>query len=216
MSQAIVNQVNAAHPELLQTNINSTCFQFASLVIEALKAGGHTAYLMCKTAGEGQYMPPGFVPFDAVGLDGKTYRITGFSHDAIWSDGAQFDTVGRGNDSPEQIHNPDGSVMTGVPTWNAIPQQYWRPNNPPYLGAVAPPVPGPQPPSLPPYPGDEVFDQIGVTFFADYAEAGQPPNYGMGRWFGRTVYDYLAGLPMADSIKKHRAEWRAVLGLPPL
>jgi hypothetical protein len=76
---------------------------------------------------------------------------------------------------------------------------------------------GPEPIyALPPYPGDAVFDQIGAVLFADYAIALQPPNPGMARWMGRTVYDYLAGMPTEDSIKKHRAEWRAALGLSPL
>lgn len=79
------------------------------------------------------------------------------------------------------------------------------------------PVVAPQPPPapvLPPYPGDPVFDGVGVALFADYALAGQPPNPQMGRWFGRTVYDYLTGMPMDQSIAKHRKEWRELLGLP--
>jgi hypothetical protein len=84
------------------------------------------------------------------------------------------------------------------------------------LAPTAPGCTGPTPPapSLPTYPGDEVFDQIGVALFADYARAGQPPNPGMGRWFGRTTFDYLAGMPMEQSLAKHRAEWKAALGLP--
>ena len=84
----------------------------------------------------------------------------------------------------------------------------------PVLPSGSAPPPIPPVPTLPPYPGDPVFDQIGVALFADYGRAGQPPNPGMGRWFGRTTYDYLAGMPMTDSIAKHRAEWRAALGLP--
>ena len=95
----------------------------------------------------------------------------------------------------------DYTGHNGTPADFAMPTDYH----------TAPPVPQP---SLPPYPGDPVFDEIGVVLFADYALAGQAPNPGMGRWFGRTTYDYLAGMPMADSIAKHRAEWRAVLGLP--
>ena len=75
-------------------------------------------------------------------------------------------------------------------------------------------APVPPAPVLPPYPGDPVFDEIGAVLFYDYALAAQPPNPGMGRWFGRTTFDYLAGMSMKDSIKKHRAEWRAALGLP--
>lgn len=73
-----------------------------------------------------------------------------------------------------------------------------------------------------PYPGDVVWDAVGVALFADYAVAGQSPNPQMGRWFGRTIWDAVAGDPtgqvltIPESIKKHRAEWRAVLGLPPV
>ena len=74
------------------------------------------------------------------------------------------------------------------------------------------------PPTYPPYPGDAVFDAVGEVLFADYAAAGQAPNPQMGRWFGRVTYDWLAEVvPTLDaSIQKHRAEWRAILGLPPL
>ena len=64
-----------------------------------------------------------------------------------------------------------------------------------------------------PYPGDEAFDEIGMILWADYAEAGRVPDAQVGRWFGRTIYDYLTGMTMADSIDKHRAEWRTALGL---
>ena len=70
--------------------------------------------------------------------------------------------------------------------------------------------------ALPPYPGDAAFDAIGVTLWADYAEAGRVPDSQVGRWFGRTTYDYLAGMTLDASIERHRAEWRDVLGLPPI
>jgi hypothetical protein len=63
------------------------------------------------------------------------------------------------------------------------------------------------------YPGDAAFDEIGTLLFADYAEAGRLPDSQVGRWIGRTTFDYLAGMTMSDSIKKHRAEWRSALGL---
>jgi hypothetical protein len=69
------------------------------------------------------------------------------------------------------------------------------------------------PSSLPAYPGDPAFDQMGTILWADYAEAGRVPDAAVGRWFGRTVYDYLAGMTLDASIAKHRAEWRAALGL---
>ena len=71
------------------------------------------------------------------------------------------------------------------------------------------------------YPGDEAWDPVGAAMEADYAEAGQTLNAGSARWFGRTIWDAVAGdgqrvLSVDESIRKHRNEWRAVLGLPPL
>ena len=79
----------------------------------------------------------------------------------------------------------------------------------------------PRPPVRKPYPGDPVWDEVGVMLFADYARAGQAPNPQMGRWFGRTIWDATEGdesglvLTVQQSIDKHRKEWRAILGLPP-
>lgn len=78
----------------------------------------------------------------------------------------------------------------------------------------------PQPPAHTPYPGDAVWDAVGVTLFADYARGGQSPNPQMGRWFGRTIWDATEGdaaghvLTVDESIAKHRAEWCALLGIP--
>lgn len=81
----------------------------------------------------------------------------------------------------------------------------WDPN-------AGEPVPGPV---KPPYPGDQHGRAIGDALWADYLEAGQPPNTGMGVWFWRTAWDAaIEGLTTEASIKKHRNEWRAILGLP--
>jgi hypothetical protein len=86
-------------------------------------------------------------------------------------------------------------------------------------------IPAPQPPTYPPYPGDEVFDAIGDQLFADYARAEHAPDGGMGRWFGRTEYDWLAKVvpTLQASIDKHKPEWRdalnqwrASVGKPPI
>lgn len=88
------------------------------------------------------------------------------------------------------------------------------------LPGAAPEPPVPQPPAHTPYPGDPVWDAVGVTLFADYASAGQSPNPQMGRWFGRTIWDATEGdetgtvVTVEASIAKHRNEWRAALGLP--
>jgi hypothetical protein len=64
-----------------------------------------------------------------------------------------------------------------------------------------------------PYAGDAVFDALGVVLFSDYAAAGQAPTPKMGRWFGRTIHDWIAGntKTLDESIAKHRAEWRTAL-----
>lgn len=70
-------------------------------------------------------------------------------------------------------------------------------------------------PVKPPYPGDPVFDAVGVALFADYARAGNAPDPQMGRWFGRVIYDWLSGnvASLEASVAKHRAEWKALLGI---
>jgi len=148
------------------------------------------------------------------GLNGKRGDPKDISDDALnfYGEGTDYD--------PTRNHAPCTviDVIAGAGSPSAAPawQVVSNPNAPSAAAWVAPsPVnPPPPAPTLPPYPGDPVFDEIGNALFYDYALAAQPPNPGMGRWFSRTVYDYLAGMPMADSITKHRAEWRAALGLP--
>ena len=209
MSLEIVRRVNQQYPELLRENLNHTCYQFVVHVIAALRSSGHQAFHVCKSPGEGQYTPPGFAPRDVIGLDGKTYRCSGVSHDAIWCDGEQIDTIARGNDAPDPIG------MTGEPVWNVIPPHHWRPNNPPLKEAVVIPTPGP---AYPPYPPNESdVDGAGVALFADFAQAGQAPNPQMFRFAFRVAYSWLTKeVPdLPASVNKHRREWRAILGLPP-
>lgn len=77
---------------------------------------------------------------------------------------------------------------------------------------------GVQPPVTKPYPGDLYFiEKVGMPLEADYTLAGQRLNAGSSTWFARTIFDAIAGtMTMEQSIAKHRAEWRAALGLPPL
>ena len=103
------------------------------------------------------------------------------------------------------------------------PARWVQPKPPDAWGTDPPPPPPPPPePTLIPYPGDAVWDAVGVMLFADYGAASQSPNPQMGRWFGRTIWDAVAGDPtghvstIPESIAKHRVEWRAILGLPPM
>lgn len=65
------------------------------------------------------------------------------------------------------------------------------------------------------YPGDSFFvEGIGELLASDYAAAGQVLNAGSAVWFGRVIWDVVVGgLEFEESVVKHRAEWRAVLGL---
>lgn len=113
---------------------------------------------------------------------------------------------------------PIAQPLVNPLTLGVLPEASFAPTVPGCKPPGTEPPPVTPPPTMPPYPGDPVFDAVGVALFADYAEAGQLPNPEMGRWFGRTIYDWLAKVvPTLDaSIAKHRAEWRAVLGLPAL
>lgn len=222
MSLSIARKVHETYPHLLQTNTGETCHTFTQHLVKELRAAGLRAFLMCKTAGEGQYVPLGFQPRVVKGLDGKDYTITGVSHDAIWCEGAQFDTIGNANDGPEPFGSP------GIPVWNAIPQQFWRPNNPPLAGEDVIVTPKPQPPTaLADYHamGDDRFfiGEIGVPLQADMALAFQSLNVGSAAWIARTVFRVMRAFDKhgdhreKDAIVKDvRNQWRAVLGLPPL
>ena len=235
MSLELVRQVNAQHPRLLQTNLGSTCHEFTVKLIALLRSRGHKAYHVCKTAGEGQYVPPGFRPRIVKGLDDKDYTVTGISHDAIWVDGQQFDTIAQANDGEEPLFYTDGSRagqrMEGVPVWNAIPSRHWRANNPPLKEDLVDPnpkpdpdpdliipTPKPQPPAHKPYPGDGVFtEKIGVPLESDYREAGRPLDAGSVIWLARTIWRHVTeDVAIEQSALQSRKEWRAALGLPPL
>lgn len=158
------------------------------------------------------------------GLNGKRGNPNDLSYDAL-----NFKGEGPGSDSHNPANNPvtviDVIGGAGGPNPTATWQNFTGPVEssgafvaPRCKGDVPdatpePPKPPPAP-VKPPYPGDEVFDKIADVLFADYATAGQAPNPGMGRWFGRTVYDWLAGntKTLDESITKHRAEWCAILG----
>jgi hypothetical protein len=93
-----------------------------------------------------------------------------------------------------------------------------RSTPPPIDPPVEPPVKPPEPPmSMPPYLGSPEEEKwLGDQFKQDYDEAGRPADYDTITWGARTYYDYCSGLSMDASVRKHRNECRAGLGLPPL
>lgn len=204
-------QADQEMPSRLQTNRNVDCFQHITRVLDILKGQSLTAAYIGKTAGEGQYHPPSGFP-RVIG----TWTITGVSHDAIWVEGRQFDCVGGGNDGPE----PLGTV--GVPIANEIPEQYYRPNNPPVPHPITGVVTPPTPPTKPVYPsyealgGDEGGKKITRMLEADYKRAGLDGlNGDCGAWQQRVSYDFLTGIckTVEESIAKHRPDWCQTLGI---
>lgn len=221
----IVNRVNQKYPHLLQTNTNRTCFDFITYVLADLNQIDVGWGYLGKTNGEGQYRPPTWTPKPMTSWDGKEYVVTGFSHDAIFNRDAhqQIDCIGRGNDGSEPLGQP------GIPQWGKINPQFYRPNNPwvdPKSVSGSQPVPPAQ--EVPTYEeigGDTFFRaNVGVPLEADMTLAGQTLNNGSSVWFSRTCYDlivaHINGNPTQADIdaivKKHRNEWRSILGLPPL
>lgn len=227
MSLDIVRQVDRQYPALLLQNVNYTNYQFVVKVIAALRAQGHAAYHVCKTAGEGQYTPVNFNPRTVVGRDGKAYFCTGVSHDAIWCDGAQFDLIAGGNDASQPIYRRngepnwsfdpnDGPQITGVPVWNAIPEMYWRVNNPPLIEGL--PIPEPPVPAVKILPKADAFEFLKAldAFYAAPEGLQRPDGIGgdmeaIAQWFyqgvieGHSIEDVKAQIRHSDEWKvKHR------------
>lgn len=159
------------------------------------------------------------------GLNGKRGNPKDLSYDAL-----NYRGVGPGVDKANPANNPvtviDFIVGAGAPgarvDWNPFSDpeassgawvqprckgDVWDPN-------AVDPTPQPPAPSKPPYPGDQWGQKLAEVLWADYQEAGQPANTGMGVWFWRTAWDAVE-LTMDVSIKKHRNEWRSLLGLQP-
>jgi hypothetical protein len=154
-----------------------------------------------------------------VGLNGKRGSATDISYDALNVKGVGTDT------DPNNPDNPSGratviDVIAGGGGPNARPEWFsvTDPNSPtgarwikPCGGAPAPP-PTPQ---YPPYPPNEFdVDGAGLALFSDFSAAGQDPNAQMFRFAFRVAYSWLVKetVSLPASVRKHRAEWRAILG----
>lgn len=131
-----VRQVAATYAELLTINTFESCVEFTQRVLEVFGPDyGHVG----KTASEGQSVPKGFTPIDAIGSDGKTYRITGVSHDAIKHrvTGQVIDLLGNAT-ANEPCHLAPAECWKPGPAsiqWTLIPPQFWRAENP-FIPAV--------------------------------------------------------------------------------
>lgn len=121
-----VREVAAKYPALLVTNTYESCLEFTRHVLAALgPEWGHVG----KSAGEGQFTPPGFVAFTYTAPDGQVFRITGVSHDAIKNraTGQVVDLLGNASANSD----PDASIHgVAMPMWSTIPEKDWRVSNP--------------------------------------------------------------------------------------
>ena len=224
MSLELVRQVGQEHPELLPTNLGRTCYAHTSFLIEKLLAAGHSAQFICKSPGEGQYTPPGFQRRTVRGLDGKPYLCSGVSHDAIWCDGQQFDTLASANEYDQPIYRKigepywsfdpnDGPQIRATAVWNAIPQVNWRAWNPPLVEDV-----NPGPPLSPPMFTSPPRDYVGKffyeldLFYKTHGRAnrtGNPDdplhvdNEGLFVWLSEYLRHYAIDHPKATIADRH-------------
>jgi len=209
---SIVRKVSEEHPELLPTNLGHTCYRHTVLLVEKLRHLGYDAHLMCKSPGEGQYVPPEFAQRTVTGLDGKEYPCSGVSHDAIWCDGKQYDTIGSANEHDRPIYRrrgdpnwsfspDDGPQITASPAWEAIPKHLWRNNNPPFKDDVVIPHPGPTPhsPSSKVLPKGEAFVALKEldAFYRSDDGLKRPEGIGgdmeaIAQWFYQLVIEGVA------------------------
>lgn len=147
---SLVRDIANNNPVLVSVNTGATCHEFTKLVLKELARLGFEGWgHIGKTAGEGQYRPPDWKFPHVVGADGRSYRLTGVSHDAIFHlpTNTQVDILGNANDGPE----PFGSAAQ--PVWNEIAREHYRPNNPWFsfnTEVVTPvePTPTPAPPPV--------------------------------------------------------------------
>jgi hypothetical protein len=106
---------------------------------------------------------------------------------------------------PAKVHGEQGVPVPGGGTPGPGPS-----------GPVCPDPKAHEPKPKPGYPGDRIFDVVGIQLERDYARAGQLLNAQSATWFARVLWDHLnEGLTLEASIAKHRQGWCAVLGIQP-
>jgi hypothetical protein len=122
----VARSVDRKNPTWLQENVVSKVFKYLTAVKDALKDENYDVAYVGKTASESGYTPQGFQPQTING-----HRIVKVSHDALWVNGKQYDFAASGNDSEQPIFDSNGAPVRATAVANAIPQEYWRKENPP-------------------------------------------------------------------------------------
>jgi hypothetical protein len=143
----IVQRLASERPDLLQINTHVSIGEFTRLVVAVLAADDPGWGFVGKTAGESQ------VPLDGLPREIAGWWITGVSHDVIFHQPSnrQVDIVRNATaNEPCPLPPPDcWAPGPGEASWDLIPPEFHRPNNP-WVPAVvsAPPAPVPPPPDL--------------------------------------------------------------------
>ena len=124
-------------------------------------------------------------------------------------------TIGAGGPNPKPGWNVGDFVYTHADAHD--PDDHG-------IGTAAPPAVA----TLPDYEalgGDAFFRaMVGVPLEADYVRQGEALNEGSAVWFSRTVHSLMVALVTSGGrpvdvhgvVKRHRNEWRVILGLPVL
>lgn len=178
---------------------------FARLVAWELNPAGDPGDFGCLSKSPGESQVDGFAE-DAI-VYGNDPEDRENVIDLVNGAGAPGASIG-GAIRPRRSHN----LWVKPQPLTASQLLFLRPSGEP------PPPPPPPTPQYPPYPfPEDTVDGAGVALFADFAQAGQPPNPAMFRFAFRVAYSWLTKeVPdLPASVAKHRKEWRGLLGLPP-
>jgi len=166
---------------------------------------------------------------EQVGRNGKRGNPRDLSRDILnWK--------GEGN-NPDPVNGGTGTIIDFIGSHEAagahIVQFYTDPDGP---GAWVQPLtlqqidqqyapPAVEVPSYEALGGDAFFRaMVGVPLQADMLAAGQQLNDGSAVWFSRTIHSLMAALVGSNGqpvdvngiVRRHRNEWRAILGQPPV
>jgi hypothetical protein len=129
----IADETHKDHPQLLETNIGSTCLMFLQILKARLEVAGYKVAYVAKTNRDpGKVIPRGFGQHQIAGLKGDVaYTCVGVSHDVLYVDDEQRDFIISGNYVDTPIFR-DGKHVTARPTvGEPVPHEHWRDWNPP-------------------------------------------------------------------------------------
>lgn len=194
---AALNIEIAADPGVLQRNLGWSNYALMDRTARRLRTTDPGWHLLGKTADRdgAKYVPADWRPLTVHYL-GADVALAGVSHDCLfytgsiipeandggpYPNGVQFDCLGAANFWDTPI--PDKAFVNG----NAIPSHEYRAWNPPVqpgqwlAGTVTPP--GPNPPTIPPFPPRDETLNFGLSLNSHYRSKGAGENGTLGGRF---------------------------------